>query len=112
MTVGSAEQFISSVTTEDKVPYNFRPSGGSTDIGNRETDMVVGGTIAWNQLVGSATSTVTIANGYKYIACIGGTWSFGNSTGTAIAVAGGTDGDSLVGGPLYGVGIVPSGRNV
>ena len=51
MAVGSAEQLISTILTEDQVPYNFRTSGGSADIGNRETDMVVGGTIAWNQLV-------------------------------------------------------------
>lgn len=50
MTVGNAEQLISSVTVNDKVPYNFRTSGGSIDIGNREVDKLVGGTIAWNQL--------------------------------------------------------------
>ena len=50
MTVGNAEQLIATTYTEDQVPYNFRTSGGSADIGNRETDMIVGGTIAWNQL--------------------------------------------------------------
>ena len=50
LTSGTAEQLISTVVTEDKVPYNFRTAGGSADIGNRETDMIVGGTIAWNQL--------------------------------------------------------------
>lgn len=50
MTVGNAEQLISSVTVNDKVPYNFRTSGGSIDIGNREVDKIVGGTVAWNQL--------------------------------------------------------------
>lgn len=51
MSVGTAEQLISTITEQDKEPYNFRTSGGSADIGNRETDMLVGGTIAWNQLV-------------------------------------------------------------
>ena len=51
MTVGNAEQLISSVTENDKVPYNFRTSGGSIDIGDREVDKIVGGTIAWNQLI-------------------------------------------------------------
>ena len=51
MTVGNAEQLVSTVMTEDKVPYVFRTSGGSADIGNRENDMLVGGTVGWNQLV-------------------------------------------------------------
>ena len=51
MIVGNAKQIVSTIGIEDKIPYNFRTSGGSVDIGDRETDMVVGGTIAWNQLV-------------------------------------------------------------
>ena len=51
MTVGQAEQLVSTVGIEDKVPYNFRTSGGTADIGDREEDMVVGGSLAWNQLV-------------------------------------------------------------
>ena len=50
MTVGNAEQLVSTVGVEDRVPYTFRTSGGSADIGDRETDKIVGGTIAWNQL--------------------------------------------------------------
>ena len=52
LTSGSAEQLISTVTIEDKVPYQFRTSGGSNDIGDREYDEIVGGSIVWNQLVG------------------------------------------------------------
>ena len=51
MTVGNAEQLVSSVYTEDSVPYTFRTTGGSADVGNRESDTVVGGTVAWNQLL-------------------------------------------------------------
>ena len=51
MTVGNAKQLVSTVGIEDKVPYNFRTSGGSADIGDRETEKVVGGTVAWNQIV-------------------------------------------------------------
>lgn len=51
MTVGNAEQLVATVGIEDEVPYNFRTSGGSLDIGDRETDEIVGGTIAWNQLM-------------------------------------------------------------
>ena len=48
---GTAEQLVSSVVINDKVPYNFRTSGGSIDIGNRKTEKLVGGTVAWNQLI-------------------------------------------------------------
>lgn len=51
MGVGNAEQLIASVGVTDKVPYNFRTAGGSADVGNRENDKIVGGTICWNQLV-------------------------------------------------------------
>ena len=56
MTVGNAEQLVSNVGIEDSVPYNFRTSGGSADIGDREVDKIVGGTIAWNQLAPSFTT--------------------------------------------------------
>ena len=51
MTVGNAEQLISTVGENNKTPYNFRTSGGSIDIGDREVDKLVGGTVAWNQLI-------------------------------------------------------------
>lgn len=51
MAVGSAEQLLSTQFVEDSVPYKFRTSGGSKDIGNREYDEIVGGSIVWNQLM-------------------------------------------------------------
>lgn len=52
LTAGNAKQLVSTVRANDKVPYNFRPSGGSVDIGDREyINGIVGGTVAWNQLV-------------------------------------------------------------
>lgn len=52
MTVGDAEQLVSSMVVDDSVPYKFRTSGGSADIGNRAyMDKIVGGTVAWNQLL-------------------------------------------------------------
>lgn len=51
MTVGNAEQLVSTQYSEDQEPYIFRTAGGSADIGNRETDTIVGGSIAWNQMV-------------------------------------------------------------
>lgn len=50
MTVGDAEQLISTQFVEDNKPYLFRPTGGSHDVGNRAyLDKIVGGTVAWNQ---------------------------------------------------------------
>lgn len=49
MAVGSAEQLISTVFIEDSEPYNFRKTGGSANVGNREYDTVVGGSLVWNQ---------------------------------------------------------------
>ena len=59
MTVGNAEQLVATVGEEDSTPYNFRTSGGSIDIGDRETDMVIGGTIAFNQFCTGVASTMT-----------------------------------------------------
>ena len=38
-------------TNSDNVPYLFRPSGGDVRTGRKEFDTIVGGTVAWNQLV-------------------------------------------------------------
>lgn len=50
MTVGNAEQLVSEDYLTDTAPYVFRTAGGNVDIGDREYDELVGGTIAWNQL--------------------------------------------------------------
>lgn len=58
MTVGDAEQLISTQFVEDSEPYLFRPTGGSADVGNREhLDSIVGGTVAWNQLYNYPSQT-------------------------------------------------------
>lgn len=49
MTVGNAKQLVATVGVEDKVPYLFRTTGGSADVGDRKTMEIVGGTVAWNQ---------------------------------------------------------------
>ena len=51
MTVGNAEQLIASDYVTDKAPYLFRKTGGSTDVGNREYDTLVGASAVWNQLM-------------------------------------------------------------
>lgn len=54
MTVGNAEQLVSTVGVEDSAPYTFRTTGGSADVGDRmNLNAVIGGTVAWNQLVSS-----------------------------------------------------------
>ena len=85
---GSAEQLLSDVYTEDSAPYLFRANPTGSD---REFDEIVGATVAWNQLVGSDTSSVTVTSGHKLYTVIGGTASIVASDGTAISVTGGTD---------------------
>ena len=59
LTSGSAEQLIATVETVDKAPYVFRATSGASDVGNRKTELIVGGTVAWNQIATLyATSTV------------------------------------------------------
>lgn len=57
LVAGGSEQLLSSVYEEDSEPYLFRTSGGSMDIGDREEDTIVGGTVAWNQLFDSVDYT-------------------------------------------------------
>ena len=44
--------------------------------------------MAWNQLVSSSATSVTITNGHKYVLYSGSAWSIGASTGSAITVSG------------------------
>ena len=90
--VGGAEQLMADEYETDKEPYLFHTTGGSADVGNREyLDSIVGGTVAWNQLVSESATSVTVQSGHKYIAKIGGAWSVAASSGSAISVTGGTD---------------------
>ena len=57
--------------------------------GNTADETIVGGTVAWNQLVDTGTTSVTVPTGHKYIAKINGTWTSGN--GGTVSVTGGTD---------------------
>lgn len=47
----NADQLNSPDVTTDQAPYLFRTSGGDADIGNREKDTIVGGSLGWNQLI-------------------------------------------------------------
>ena len=70
MTVGNAKQLKSNVGEVDKVPYLFRPSGGYIDIGESETDSLVGASYPFNQLVANPTQILSFtanANAEKNI---------------------------------------------
>ena len=57
-TVANAEQLTTKIRANDQTPYLFRTSGGSVDIGDREyVNGIVGGTVAWNQIVPKINST-------------------------------------------------------
>lgn len=67
MTVGDAEQLISSLYAENSEPYGYRTTGGSADVGNRAyLDKIVGGTVAWNQLYGDYVLTGETINGVTF----------------------------------------------
>ena len=78
LTAGNALQLVSTVGVEDRVPYNFRTSGGSADIGDRETDKIVGGTLAWNQLIQNGN----FADNSGWNASIGATFSVQDNKAT------------------------------
>lgn len=60
MTVGDAEQLVATQFVEDSDPYLFRPTGGSSDVGNRAyLDKIVGCTVAWNQQVDTSKALLT-----------------------------------------------------
>ena len=81
LTAGSAEQLISTTYVEDNAPYVFRQSADGKDIGDRESNMLIGGTIAWNQLVritnirGRTINGLTVTNNNDGSATITGTCS-------------------------------------
>lgn len=77
-TVANAEQLTTKIRANDQTPYLFRTSGGSVDIGDREyINGIVGGTVAWNQLWGIESKSVSI-NGI--------TISFDSATGELTVV--------------------------
>ena len=84
--VSMAKALVGGKYTLDQSPYHYRqsPDAGSLD------EKIVGGTLAWNQLCNS--SSVIVQSGHKYLSKIGGTYSVGSSTGTAITgLTSGTD---------------------
>lgn len=62
LTAGNADQLNSTVYVLDKVPYLYRTSGGDADIGNREYDKIIGGSLAVNQSF-KVRNTTLVENG-------------------------------------------------
>lgn len=57
MSVGTAEQLVGSSSVTDMVPYSFRKTGGDLTVGKRAEDMLVGGSVVWNQIFGIPSSS-------------------------------------------------------
>ena len=87
-TVPTSEQMLSGNYTEDSAPYHFRKT--ASDNADREELEIVGGSVAWNQLVQTTSTSVTVTSGHKYYANINGIKTIGASTGTAISINDGT----------------------
>ena len=91
MTVGVAEQLVSTVTNADDTPYNFRTTAGSADVGDRAyVDAIVGGTVNVNQLAYAINadnwyanqSTINFSNG---VATFTATAQYGGMLGGAVS---------------------------
>lgn len=82
--VGTSKQLLSESYTEDFTPYKFRKSPYT----DRMSESIVGCSVAWNQLVNTSDTSVTVPSGHKYLSRISGTDAMGASTGTAITVTG------------------------
>ena len=84
LTAGTAGQLLSESYEENFEPYKFRRSPYT----DRLSESIVGASVAWNQLVNTSDTSVTVPSGHKYLSRISGTDALGESTGTAISVAG------------------------
>lgn len=73
----------------DSTPYYLRRSGGgSLGTVNRETDSLIGGTVAWNQIIPNLTASTTTKKGVTFTRSTDGTIT---TSGTATADIGGSD---------------------
>lgn len=79
LTAGNAEQLVSTVKKEDTSAYTFRTTGGDVDVGNRREIELVGGSIAWNQLIQSLATTST-NNGVTFTKNSNGSWTLTGTT--------------------------------
>ena len=104
MTVGNAERLVTTVGIENNFPYNFRISGGANELGDREVDKVVGGSIAWNQLLQPITGSPLTVNGVTITANGDGSVTL-NGTASAAGVLVSCPAFPTVAGHKYFMGI-------
>jgi hypothetical protein len=83
------EGYLLNFTTDSTVAYSKSIPANSFDYA--AINSYGGRSIAWNQLVDSSTSTVTLISGRKYITVVGGTWTLVTGNGSAVSVTPGTD---------------------
>ncbi len=83
MTVGTALSVWNDEGVTDSLAYKFRQTGADAV---RELDEIVGGTIAWNQLVNTGATSVTVQSGHKYLSKVNSVQTIGASTGSAISI--------------------------
>ena len=93
LTAGDAEQVLSTDFIDDSVPYLFRQTAGGAKVGNRLYETIVGGTVAWNQLIKDPTLATQAACAYA-------TFSVSNGVGTATANGGANSYITIVASPL------------
>ena len=77
-----------SVWETENAPYLFRRSGGTLNsrLLGKAKDKLVGASVAFNQLVNSGDTSVTVTSGHKYYANINNSKTIGSSNGTAISI--------------------------
>lgn len=65
MTVGLSENFVGTGEPTRRI-FNYDTAGGSADIsdGNAEIDKIVGGTVAWNQMMSTSTQVLPYGGTY------------------------------------------------
>ena len=78
MYYGNTEVY-GSYPIEDTTPYIFRQTADGKPVGNKCKDTIVGGTIAWNQLVDESTKTISTATATLN----NGIWTFSGTTTAA-----------------------------
>ena len=83
MTVGTSLAVMNDEGQTDNLAYKFRQTGADAV---RELDEIVGGTIAWNQMVNTGATSVTVQSGHKYLSKVNGVQTIGASTGSAISI--------------------------
>ena len=82
-----AEHLALTTPINNKDPYLFRAFPVRNAF-KENLKSIVGGSVVWNQLVDTNTTSVTITSGHKYISKINSVWAVGVSDGTAITVDG------------------------